>query len=65
MGNFGTGGWLVIGIILVVLGWLLKSNIFELLLDIAGWILIIIGIIAVVMGLINMITGGRRRSSGF
>jgi uncharacterized membrane protein len=65
MGNFGAGGWLVMGIVLLVLGFLVRSSLFEFLLDFTGLILIVIGIIAIVVGLISMITGRGQRSGGF
>jgi hypothetical protein len=65
MGNFGTGGWFIIGIILVVLGLLLRSGLIQWLLNAIGMILIVVGIVAVLVGVVSMIAGGRRRSSGF
>ncbi len=54
---------LVIGIVLILLGWFVQSNIFEVLLDIIGIIIIIIGVIVIVVGLFNAFSG-RNRSSG-
>ena len=64
MGLFGAGGWLVLGVILIIVGFLLKSRIVELILDLMGWILIIVGVIAVIVALVTMITGKGRRSGG-
>ena len=61
MAKFGAAGWIVVGVILLVLGFLLKSRLIEWLLDVAGWIIIIIGIIAVVVGIISLLTGKRGR----
>ena len=44
-----------IGLILVIVGFLLQSRIFEFLLDIAGWILIVIGLVALVIGIVGRI----------
>jgi len=57
MNALGTGGWLVIGIVLILLGWLLQSGIVAFLLGIMGWILIVLGIIAVVAGIVGLVNG--------
>ena len=63
MGKVGAGAWLVLGVILIIVGFLLKSNLVEALLDLMGWIIIIVGVIAVIVALVTMITG-KGRSSG-
>ena len=65
MGLFGAGGWLVFGIILLVLGLLMRSALFQWLIDAMGFILIIVGIIAVIVALVTMITGKGRRSGNY
>ncbi len=65
MGMFGSGGGIVIGIALVVLGLLLKSRLVEFLLDIIGWAIIIVGIIAIIAGGVSLITGKKRGAGGF
>ena len=62
MGMFGAGGWLVFGIILLVLGLLMRSALFQWLIDAMGFILIVVGIIAIIVALVTMITGRGRRS---
>ena len=62
---FGAGGWLVLGIALVILGFLIRSKLFEWLLEAAGLILIILGLIAIVGGIIAIATGKGRRASDF
>ena len=57
--------FLVIGIVLIVLGWFVQSNIFEAILDVMGIIIIVIGVIVVVIAGINALTGRKRGSSGF
>ena len=64
MGSMNTAGWLVMGIILVVLGFLIRSDIISAILEVIGWIIIILGIVIIVFGLFGAITG-RRRSGGF
>ncbi len=65
MGMFGSGGGIVIGIALVVLGLLLKSRLVEILLDFIGWAVIIVGIIAIIAGGVSLITGKKRGAGGF
>lgn len=57
MSKIGGFGLLVIGVFLVIVGWLVQSSIFEWLLDIAGVLIIIGGVIVGVIGLIRMLTG--------
>ena len=65
MGVFGAGGWLVVGVILVVLGILLRSGLIQWLLNLMGFLLIIVGVIAIIVALVSLVTGSKRRSSGF
>ena len=58
MSKIGGFGLLVIGVFLVVVGWLVQSNIFAWLLDIAGVVIIIGGAIVGVIGIVKMFTGG-------
>ena len=51
-------GLLVVGVFLVILGWLVQSSIFEWLLDIAGVLIIIGGAVVGVIGVVKMFTGG-------
>ncbi len=53
------GSMLGIGIILIVLGALVQSDLFSFLLDIIGWIVIIAGVIVGVVGLVGMIKGNK------
>ncbi len=57
------GSLLVAGVFLVFLGWLIRSDLLEGLLDVLGVIVIIIGAILGVVGLIQVFTGGSKRSS--
>jgi hypothetical protein len=54
MGKLGGGGLLVIGIVVIIIGWLIRSNLLEWLLDIIGFVIIAGGIIVAVVGLIQM-----------
>ena len=50
-------GLLVVGVFLVILGWLVQSSIFEWLLDIAGVLIIIGGVVVGVIGIVKMFSG--------
>ena len=50
-------GLLVVGVFLVIVGWLVQSSIFEWLLDIAGVLIIIGGAVVGVIGIVKMFTG--------
>ena len=65
MGLFGTGGWLGLGVILIIIGFIIKSDFIEGALELMGWILIIVGVIAAIVALVNMITGRGRRSGNY
>ena len=65
MAKFSAGGWILVGIALIVLGWLLQSRLLEFLLDITGWIFIIMGVIAIILGGVSLITGKKGRSGSF
>ena len=53
-------GLLVVGVFLVIVGWLVQSSIFAWLLDIAGVLIIIGGAVVGVIGIVKMFTGGGR-----
>ena len=54
-------GWVAIGIIVIVVGFILQSGIIAWLLNIMGWMIVIVGIVIVVVGIVNLMSG--RRSS--
>ena len=54
---------LVIGVVLIVLGWFVQSNIFEWILNAIGIIIIIIGVVVVIIAGVSAFSG-RNRSSG-
>ena len=55
----------VVGIVLIVLGWFVQSNLFEWLLDVLGVIIIVIGVIVVIIAGISAFSGRNKGSSGF
>ena len=61
----GSGSGIVIGIALVILGLLLKSNLVEFLLDFIGWAIIIVGIIAIIAGGVSLISGKKGRAGNY
>ena len=65
MDKLGAGGWIVVGIALLVLGWLVQSGIVVFLLNIIGWIIGIGGVIAIILGGFGLIFGKKSRSGGF
>ena len=65
MQKAGAGGWILVGIALIVLGWLLQSGLVKILLDIAGWIFIIMGVIAIILAGFSLISGKKGGAGGF
>ena len=63
MGSSAT--MLVIGIVLILLGLFVQSNIFETLLDIIGWIIVVVGAILIIVTLYSAFTGRNRSSRHF
>ncbi len=53
---------LVIGIVLIVLGWFVQSNIFEWLLNVLGVIIIIIGVLVVIIAGVSAFSGRNKNS---
>jgi hypothetical protein len=53
---------IVMGIVLIIIGALLRSGLIQWLLDFMGILLLIIGGITLIVGLVQMITG---RSKGY
>ena len=65
MGKLGGGGTLVMGIILILLGVLIQSDIIGWLLNIIGFLVVGVGFLVVIYGLVNMFSGGKGRSHDF
>ena len=65
MGKAGGFGLLISGIVLVILGAVLRWDLIDWLIDATGFVLILIGAIAGIIGLIQMFTGGGQRSSDY
>ncbi len=65
MGLLGKGGGIVIGAILIITGFLLKSGLIEWLLDMMGWIMIIAGVVILIVSLIGLVAGGKGKSGGY
>ena len=58
MDKLGGFGLIVVGLALVLLGWLVQSGIVEFLLDIIGVVIIIGGAIVGIIGIVKLFTGG-------
>lgn len=56
----GNGGMIAIGIVLIVLGLLLQSDLLNFLLDVMGIVVIIGGVVVGVIGLVGMIRSSNR-----
>ena len=66
MDKLGGFGLIVVGLALVLLGWLVQSGIVEFLLDIVGIVIIIGGAIVGIIGIVKLFTGGGSSgSSGY
>ena len=65
MGKLGGGGLILVGIVLVLVGALLQSNLVEWLLDVMGLIIIVGGVVMGVVGLIKVFSGKGSDSSGY
>lgn len=50
-------GMLGIGVILVILGIVLRWNLIDFLVDLTGLILLVVGIVLIVLGVIKMFSG--------
>ncbi len=51
---------LVVGIVLIILGWFVQSNIFEWLLNVLGVIIIIIGVVVLIIAAFSAFSGRNR-----
>ena len=66
MRRVGGSGLFFAGIILLILGIVLRWDLIKWLIDATGLVLIIVGVILGIIGLIQMFSGGgRRRSSEY
>ena len=65
MNKLGGGGLVVVGIFLVILGWLIQSDILEWLLGVIGFIVIAGGVIMGIIGLIQLFSGNKGGASDF
>ena len=65
MRKAGGGGLILVGIVLVILGAVLRWDLIDWLIDATGFVLIVVGIVIGIVGLIQMLTGGRGRSADY
>ena len=63
MGKVGGGGLFIVGLVILILGIVLRWDLIDWLIDTTGLVLIIIGAIIGIIGLVQMFTGGGERSS--
>ena len=65
MVSVGIIGPFGIGIILLVLGVILKSRLIEWILDLSGWVVIVVGGILVIVSLIQFFSGNKSSGSNY
>ena len=65
MGKAGGFGLLVAGIVLVILGLILRWDLIDWLINQTGMIMILIGIVLGIIGLVQMMSGNKGTSSDF
>ena len=58
MDKVGGGGLLLVGIMIAILGVLVKWDIWASLLEFAGWVIIIIGVAVIIVGVVKIFSGG-------
>ncbi len=63
MAKLGGSALVVLGIFLIIIGWLIGSTLVEAILDFVKVIFIIVGIVVGVTGAIQMLKGGKSSSS--
>lgn len=59
-----TGGSLFLGIILVIIGVILRWDLIDWLIDVTGMLLIIIGVILLIVGVVSMMKGDKTGGAG-
>ncbi|HAL49079.1 MAG TPA: hypothetical protein DCP37_15120 [Dehalococcoidia bacterium] len=65
MGKAAGSGLLFAGIILFIMGAVLKWDLIDWLIDITGLLLIVIGVILAIVGIVQMMSGGKSGSSDY
>ena len=60
MGNLGGASMLVTGIVLFLVGLILRLPLLDFLIDTAGLIALIVGIVLIIISLVQMFTGGNK-----
>lgn len=63
MNKLEGSGLILAAIVLVILGVVLRWDLIDWLIDATGLLLIVVGVILGIVGLIQMLSGGRRKSS--
>ena len=63
MGKAAGSSLLLAGIVLVILGAVLRWDLIDWLINLTGWILILIGVVLGIIGLVQMMSGNKGTSS--
>ncbi len=65
MGMFGNGSSIVIGVIILLAGFLLWLGLIQWILDVMAILFFIVGTIVVIVGLVGLVTGKKGGAGGF
>ena len=65
MRKAGGGGILLVGIVVFILGLVLRWDLIDWLIDATGLVLIVIGVVIGIVGLFQMLTSGKGRSADY
>ncbi|MCH7745001.1 MAG: hypothetical protein IIB15_06765 [Chloroflexi bacterium] len=65
MNKVGGSGLIVVAILLVLLGLVLRLGIIDWLIDVTGFLLILIGVVMGIVGLVQLFSGKGKSSSSF
>ena len=69
MRKIGNSSMILVGILLIVFGWIIQSNIIvwlvNFVLSVLGWGVVLIGIVLLVYGMVSFFKGSGRRQSDY
>ena len=65
MNRLGGSSLIVVAIFLIIFGLFIGSDFISGLLEVLRWVFIIIGIVLGIIGVVQMLSGGRSRSSDY
>ena len=65
MRKAGGGGLILVGMVIFILGLVLRWDLIDWLIDATGLVLIVIGVVIGIVGLFQMLTGGKGTSADY